>query len=148
MSDAIKKSKKGIRTDRIALPSMGNGGLDDQLSGHFGRCPVFTFMDVEGKTIKNVIKLNNPPHYKGEHMLVVNLLKHNGVNVVIEGGIEKEHLTGLEQVGIKVYAGVVGTLEFNVNTFINGKLKPGKADIVCDHSHEPEHEHGPGHQGH
>ena len=151
MDDTIEKSKKDISNNRIAVASMEKGGLKDKLSGHFGHCPVFTVMDVEGKTIKNVINLNNPPHNKVDehmsHMLAVNLLKDNGVNIVIEGGIGKEHLMGLEQVGIKVYAGKVGTVEFNVNEFMEGRLSPGKADIG-DISHEPEHEHDTEHQDH
>ncbi|OQY43679.1 MAG: hypothetical protein B6240_11940 [Desulfobacteraceae bacterium 4572_87] len=39
---------------RIAIPSMGTGGLDGERSGHFGHCDVFTFVDVEGGEVKQV----------------------------------------------------------------------------------------------
>jgi len=140
-----EKSNKDIGTVRIAIASMEKGGLEDKLSGHFGHCPVFTVLDLEGKKIKNVNKLINPPHNKVDklksHMLAVNLLKENGVNIVIEGGIGKDHLRGLEQVGIKVYAGTNGTVEFNVKEFMESHLSIGKAD-VGDPSHEHEHESG------
>lgn len=146
---SIENRKKGLNIDRIAVPSMEKGGLSDKLSGHFGHCPVFTVMDLEGKKIKNVNTLINPPHNKADkeksHMLAVNLLKENGVNIVIEGGIGKEHLMGLEQVGIKVLAGTEGTVEFNVKEYMERHLSVGKAD-VGDPTHE--HEHKPGHHDH
>jgi len=149
MDFTTENSKKDISKNRIALPSKGNGGLEDKLSGHFGHCLVFTVMDVEEKKIKNVKKFNNPPHNKVDkhmsHMLAVNLLKDNGVNIVIEGGIGKEHLRGLEQAGIKVYAGKIGTVEFNVKEFMEGRLSLGKAGID---DHDPEHEHDTEHQDH
>ena len=36
-----------MKDGRIAIPSVGTGGLDGQRSGHFGHCDVFTFVDVE-----------------------------------------------------------------------------------------------------
>lgn len=39
---------------RIAAPSMVPGGLDAHRSGHFGRCDVFTLIDIENGKVVNV----------------------------------------------------------------------------------------------
>ena len=41
-----------MENGRIAVPSMGSGGIDGQRAGHFGHCDVFTFVDVENGEIK------------------------------------------------------------------------------------------------
>ncbi len=33
---------------RIALSAEDNSGLEGMLSAHFGRCPFYTFVNVEG----------------------------------------------------------------------------------------------------
>ncbi|MBW2095099.1 MAG: dinitrogenase iron-molybdenum cofactor biosynthesis protein, partial [Deltaproteobacteria bacterium] len=51
-----------MEAGRIAIPSMGPGGLDGQRSGHFGHCDVFTLVDVEGGEIKAVTTIPNQSH--------------------------------------------------------------------------------------
>ncbi len=52
--------KSGIMEQgRIAIPSMAQGGLDGERSGHFGHCDVFTLVDVEDGEIKEVIAVPN-----------------------------------------------------------------------------------------
>ena len=47
---------------RIAIPSMGSGGLEGERSGHFGHCDVFTMVDVENGEIKDVSIVQNQSH--------------------------------------------------------------------------------------
>ena len=146
---AKENSNKETGKVRIAIPSMEAGGLEDILSGHFGHCPVFTLVDVEGKKVKDHKVLPNNAHEEGGCMGVVNLLKQNGVDVIVVGGIGMRPMMGFEQVGIKVYAGAAGTVEFLVNEFIEGRLRQAGDEVICGHSREPAHEHGPGcHHGH
>ena len=72
---------------RVAIPSLGNGGLDGQRSGHFGHCDVFTLVDVTGGEITNVSTIPNQSHVQGGCMVPVNLLAENEVNALIVGGI-------------------------------------------------------------
>ena len=92
-----------MKRGRIAIPSMGNGGLDGQRSGHFGHCDVFTFVDVENGEIQGVSTIQNQEHVQGGCMVPVNLLSEHRVNALIVGGIGMRPLMGFKQVGIKVY---------------------------------------------
>jgi predicted Fe-Mo cluster-binding NifX family protein len=153
-SNAVNSTRRDYMPDeklRIAVPSMEQGGLDDILSGHFGHCAAFTLVDVEGNEVKNVTILENPPHHQGGCMSPVMLLKDNGVDIIIVGGIGMRPLMGFEEVGIKVYGGAAGTIEFIINEFLEGRLSPAGEDIVCGHSrqgHGHGHDHGPGCGGH
>ena len=92
-----------MREGRIAIPSMGPGGLDGERSGHFGHCDVFTFVDIEDGAIKSVTTVPNQSHVQGGCMVPVNLLAQNNVTALIVGGIGMRPLMGFKQVGIDVY---------------------------------------------
>lgn len=88
---------------RVAIPSMGKGGLDGQRAGHFGHCDVFTCIDTENGEIKAVTTILNQEHVQGGCMVPVNLLASHQVNALIVGGIGMRPLMGFRQVGIDVY---------------------------------------------
>jgi len=88
---------------RIAIPSLGAGGLDGERAGHFGHCDVFTFIDLEGDTIKEVSTIANKEHVQGGCMVPVQLLAQHKVNILVVGGIGARPLMGFKQVGIDVY---------------------------------------------
>jgi predicted Fe-Mo cluster-binding NifX family protein len=92
-----------MQEGRIAIPSMGPGGLDGERSGHFGHCDVFTMVDVENGQIKQVTTVPNQSHVQGGCMVPVNLLAEHNVNALIVGGIGMRPLMGFRQVGIDVY---------------------------------------------
>ena len=45
---------------RIAVSTETNAGLDAPVAGHFGRCPFFTLVDLEGEHIEAVEVVANP----------------------------------------------------------------------------------------
>ena len=121
-----------MENGRIAIPSMEKGGLDGTRSGHFGHCDVFTFVDVEGGEIKEVLTVANQEHAQGGCMVPVNLLADNNVNALIVGGIGMRPLMGFNQVGIDVYYDVTRVeIRPVVEDLIAGKLPLITNDQVC-----------------
>ena len=117
---------------RIAVPSMGPGGLEGERSGHFGHCDVFTLVDVEQGEIKSVSTLPNQAHVQGGCMVPVNLLAGNNVNALIVGGIGMRPLMGFRQVGIDVYYDAQRpAIRPVVEDLIAGKLPMIADDQVC-----------------
>lgn len=121
-----------MKDGRIAVPSMGNGGLDGQRAGHFGHCDVFTFIDVKDGKIEQVTTLNNKEHVQGGCMVPVNLLSENKVNALVVGGIGMRPLMGFRQVGIDVYHdGERSDIKPVVEDLIAGKLAIIDDNQVC-----------------
>lgn len=117
---------------RIAIPSMGTGGLDGERSGHFGHCDVFTMVDVENGEIKDVSTVQNQSHVQGGCMVPVNLLSDHNVNALIVGGIGMRPLMGFKQVGIDVYYDAERPqIRPVVEDLIAGKLPSIGDDQVC-----------------
>ena len=117
---------------RIAIPSMGTGGLDGERSGHFGHCDVFTFVDVKGGEVKQVTTIPNGGHEQGGCMVPVNLLASHKVKALIVGGIGMRPLMGFKQVGVDVfYDATRQQIRPVVEDLIAGKLQMIGDDQVC-----------------
>jgi len=121
-----------MKQGRIAIPSLGTGGLDGQRSGHFGHCDVFTFVDVENGEIKEVSTIPNVSHVQGGCMVPVNLMAQNKVNALIVGGIGMRPLMGFRQAGIDVYYDDMRPeIKLVVTDLIAGKLPMIDDGQVC-----------------
>jgi predicted Fe-Mo cluster-binding NifX family protein len=89
---------------RIAFPVDYKGGMDTELSMHFGNARFFCLLDVE-EASKKIVKheiIDNIPHSEGGCMAPVNLLAQHKVNMVIVNGIGGRPLMGFQQLGITV----------------------------------------------
>lgn len=87
----------------LAVPSSGEGGLEAERSGHFGRCDCFTVVDIEDGAIVASRVVANPPHEEGGCLRPVNLLAGEGVNALVVAGIGGRPLAGFNDAGITVY---------------------------------------------
>ena len=72
---------------RLAFASEDDSGLDSRISSHFGRCPYYTFVDVEGRKVMNVEVKANP--YFDAHMpgAIPQFIASEGAKVVFAGGM-------------------------------------------------------------
>lgn len=121
-----------MKEGRIAIPSMNEGGMEGQRSGHFGHCDVFTLVDVEGGEIKQITTIPNQSHVQGGCMIPVNLLAEHKVNALIVGGIGMRPLMGFKQAEIDVYYDVERQeIKPVVEDLIAGKLPMISDDQVC-----------------
>lgn len=121
-----------MENGRVAIPSVGNGGLEGQRSGHFGHCDVFTVVDVKDGKIDSVSTIDNQEHVQGGCMVPVNLLAGHKVNALIVGGIGMRPLMGFKQVGIDVYYDAERPeIKPVVEDLINGRLRMIADNQVC-----------------
>lgn len=108
---------------RIALSTDDNHGLDAVLSYHFGRCPYYTFVDVEGTDIRDARSVPNP--FYGSHGNpgeVPSFIKSNGAQVIIAGGMGARAIGFFKQFGIQAVTGISGRVREVLEEYINGKL--------------------------
>lgn len=116
----------------VAVPSVNPGGLDASLMPHFGHCDVFTLVEVDGGTVKNVSTLPNMPHEHGGCTAPVQYLANQGVKVLLAGGMGMRPLMAFNQVGINVlYAGPEGTVGQAVDAFASGALPAFGDNGLC-----------------
>ncbi len=88
-----------------------------QIFQHFGRCPSFELYTVEGVSVvgKQVL-----PSGEAGHSALATLLSANHVSVLICGGIGQGACNALQELGIQVIPGAVGSTEQAVLNLLAG----------------------------
>jgi len=123
----------------IAVPSMAPGGLEAELSPHFGHCDLFTLVTFDDGQITDVSVVPNVPHQQGGCMAPVNLLTQNGAKVLVAGGMGMRPLMGFNQVGIEVFhSGGLTQVGQVVAALLEGRLPRFGQDHTCgggEHHH-------------
>jgi predicted Fe-Mo cluster-binding NifX family protein len=112
---------------KICFPVEQDKGFASEVFGHFGSAPVFVVFDTETKVI-NTINNQNLGH---EHGMCSPLkaLDGNIVDAIVVGGIGAGAIRKLNDMGIKVYRAVQGTVQTNIEVFKNNK----QSEILVEH---------------
>jgi len=130
----------------VAIPSDSPGGLEARISDHFGHCDVFTMVQVEGQQVASVTVLPKGAHEAGQCMAPVTLLKEQGTEALVAGGIGQRPLSGCQDVGITVYfkAGAE-TVRDAIDLLIAGECRELAPAQACD-EHGGAESHCQGHE--
>ncbi len=107
---------------RIAVSTDSDAGLDAPVSPHFGRCPYYTLVDVEGQTITSVRTVPNPYYPNHVPGVVPEFIHKQGAHVMLTGGMGYRAVTFFEQFGIQPVTGAGGSVREAVSQFLNGQL--------------------------
>jgi len=108
---------------RIAISAEDKSGLESVVSPHFGRCPYYILVDVEGQEIKDVQAVDNP--YYGQHSpgMVPGFIHSQGVDVMLAGRMGRRAIGFFEQYGIEAVTGASGTVRHALERYLGGELR-------------------------
>ncbi|MDE7300318.1 MAG: P-loop NTPase [Lachnospiraceae bacterium] len=117
-------------TLKIAVPT----DESENISGHFGHCESFMLYEI-GRGGLNARRAVKAPG--NGHVSAIELMKENGVSVVICGGIGREALEGLTAERIRVVPGMSGDIDVAVAAFLDGTAaENGGATCSCSHDED------------
>jgi predicted Fe-Mo cluster-binding NifX family protein len=108
---------------RIAISTEEKNGLDSSISYHFGRCPHYVLIDLEGVSIAEVKAIDNPYYQKHKPGMIPEFIKEQGVEVMISGGMGQRAIDFFDQFGIQVATGAVGNVRITLGLYLDGKLE-------------------------
>jgi predicted Fe-Mo cluster-binding NifX family protein len=122
---------------RIAVSTDNKQGLDSVVSPHFGRCPHYILVDVEGREVAGVQEVDSP--FYGHHQpgQVPGFIQSLGADVMLAGGMGRRAIMFFEQYGIEGVTGAYGTVRQSVERYLGGQLK-GAAP--CKESQQHDHD--------
>jgi predicted Fe-Mo cluster-binding NifX family protein len=124
---------------KVGIPSMGEKGLDEQIGQHFGRVTHYTIVNLETDEV-NVIQ--NTSHHMGGTLNPPEILKNEGVDIMICSGLGRRAITLFEELGIAVYIGASGTVRDAISSFENGNLQQATITDGCqEHTFGDHHHH-------
>lgn len=131
---------------RIAIATDG-----DYVAAHFGRCPAFTLVDIEGNTITVREVIENPGHQPG---FIPRFLYDRGVRCIVAGGMGPRAVDLFRELNMEAIAGIEGKVTDTIERFAKGALIGGESlcqpgagkgygveKSICDHPQEDKCEH-------
>lgn len=107
---------------RICFTSDESKGLESTMSYHFGHCPYFVIVDVEGKVVKNVETIRNPladEHNPGD---LPQFMQEKGVDVIIAGGMGPKAQAFFKDYGITPVTGAYGKVKDVLEEYLQGAI--------------------------
>ncbi|UCH07323.1 MAG: NifB/NifX family molybdenum-iron cluster-binding protein [Deltaproteobacteria bacterium] len=123
---------------RIAMACEDSHGLSGQLSQHFGRCPYYLIVDVEGENVIGTDSISNPYYHNHVPGMVPKFINEQGVNVMIAGGIGPRAIDLFASMGIEVVSGATGNAGEVLHAYLRGEISGVEA---CQHDHPGGHDH-------
>ena len=114
---------------KIAVPTIGNKGMGEEIYGHFGSAPFFTVVDTETGMVE-VIDNKNQHHDHGScHPMMA--LTGKEIEAVVTGGMGKRAIEMLNAANVKVYLACGNTVDQVVKEFNSGRLTELTPDTAC-----------------
>ncbi len=123
-------------TKRIVVPTIGQGGLDDNLAQHFGRAPYFTAVDLDDNgEVTNVKVVSNVGEHAGgmghAHDNILDLQP----NVILVYGMGPRGLNTFQNAGISVLQANANTVKEVIASYKNGELRALTEGCADAHHH-------------
>lgn len=118
---------------KVAIPSMGNGGLEDRCSPHFGRSENITVLEMDGKKVQKVEVVKNPGYESGHCIELIGILSTKGVDAILVGGMGRTAFKVCTDLGIRIFYGLTeGTIREALDKYLEGGLSPLTPDDICN----------------
>jgi len=108
---------------RVAVSADDGSGLDSVVSPHFGRCPYYVLVELDGREVKRVEAVENP--YYGQHApgVVPAFIREQGADVMLTGGMGYRAIGFFQQYGIEAVTGATGTVRHALEQYLGGALQ-------------------------
>ena len=104
---------------RVAISTDG-----DFVFAHFGRCPLFTIIDIENGKVVRKETVDNPGHQPG---FIPQFLHQQGVQYIICGGMGMRATGFFDELGIQTIVGISGRIDEVIEKLQKGTLEGGES---------------------
>jgi len=113
---------------KIAVPTMGDKGLDEAVGEHFGRVPTYTIVNTETNEVGII---GNTSQHMGGQGYPPDILAEEGVDVMICSGLGHRAIMMFQEYGIRVFVGAHGPVKNAVYLWKKGRLQEATDETAC-----------------
>lgn len=114
---------------KIAIPTNGTKGTNDEVADHFGRCATYTILNERGDVVEII---NNTSEHMGGKGLPPELIKSRGASVLLCGDVGPRAIKLCADLGIDVYVCQEKTVKHIFEAWDSGKLKKAGVGDACE----------------
>jgi predicted Fe-Mo cluster-binding NifX family protein len=104
---------------KIAISTDG-----EYVSAHFGRCPCFTIVEIEGGKVLSKEVLENPGH---QPAFLPQYLSEKNVRCIVAGGMGRRAEALFAENGIQTIVGITDRVDQVIEKLISGTLEGGES---------------------
>ncbi len=117
---------------KVSITCIGEKGMEEEISPHFGRAPAFVVYNDENDELKII---SNTSEHMGGQGKPPELMAEEGVDVMLTSNLGRRAVAMFESMGIKVYCGASGTVGDAIEQWKNGVLDEASKSNACDRGH-------------
>lgn len=128
----------------IAIPSLDDNGLESTLSPHFGRCPFFVLVELDGTETGSIRTIVNPYASSHETGQIPAFAAEQGVEVMLAGGMGPQAIAAFASLGVRAVTGGQGAARRVLDDYARGNLSDASP---CDEGRSQD-DHGAADTGH
>ena len=99
---------------------------NNKVSAHFGRCPSFAIIELQGNELSSQEIIPNPGHRTG---FLPEFFAEKGVHIIICGGMGRRALDLFSEKKIKTIIGITGEIGEVIEKYSKGQLE--ESDSFC-----------------
>jgi len=121
---------------RVAIPSNVPGGLDATISPHFGRCEIFTVVEIRSGKIENVSTVENQGSHLGFGPTPAEILASKSVDAILAQGMGPKAMQLFAQKGVAVYMTSAKTVREAINELVENRAKLASLEDACKEARE------------
>jgi len=114
---------------KLCFPVKSDNGIDSDIFGHFGSAPFFVVFDTNNDAVSSIDN-QDLGHVHGQ-CNPMKALNGKMMDAIIVGGIGGGAITGLNNMGIKVYKAVKGNICDHIELFKAGSLMEMNMSHTC-----------------
>lgn len=115
---------------RLAIPTNGKAGLDEEVAQHFGRCNTYTILDGNGKLLKVI---DNTSEHMGGSGLPPDIMKEHGTDILLCRDLGPRAIMMCNRLNIEVFVGHASTVREMFKEWKAGNMKKAGMDDACEH---------------
>jgi predicted Fe-Mo cluster-binding NifX family protein len=108
---------------RIAVSADNSNGMNSVVSPHFGRCPYYILVDLDGQEVRRVNAVTNPNYGRHAPGTVPTFIRDQGADVMLAGGMGRRAIALFEQYGIQAATGAAGSVRHALEQYLGGVLQ-------------------------
>ncbi len=118
---------------KIAIPTNGKRGLNEDVAQHFGRCNTYTIIDENGRLLEII---DNTSEHMGGFGLPPDLMKKHGTDMLLCMDIGPRAIIMCKNLGIDVYLVHAKTVKEMFEKWKSGKIKKAELEDTCKQHRE------------
>lgn len=117
---------------RVSIPCMGDNGMEEKVSSHFGRAPMFAIYNTDTEELSFV---PNKSEHMGGSGKPPRIMEEENVDIMLTANLGRRAISMFEDIGINVFCGARGSISDTLEMWRDNQLEEATKSNACERGH-------------